>query len=391
VTLHEFLADARQFLSGQAELRDAAGEQWGEGSDRIDLLFPERTPSEDRSHACAARAWRRTRFDAGFGWIDGPAAYGGRGLSAEYRAAYQSLESQFTVPSCDIFIGTDGMIAPTTLEFGSEQAKDFYLRRFYRGDFLACQLFSEPGAGSDLPSLRTRANQDGDEWIVQGQKVWSSGAHLADVGLLLARNDDSKGRDGLTMFLVDMHAPGVAVVPLRQITGASSFNEVFLDEVVIPEWMRVGAVGAGWRVAMTTLLHERGMADLDRITMGPVRRLRSLIEHLGLDRDPVVRQSMADVYTHARVLEMTVQRSLVGKSGKSATTSVTKLAMTENLRRIAKVVSHVLGPKLVADTGEWGTYAWSEFVLWQCGLRIAGGTDEVQRNSIAERVLGLPK
>ena len=392
-TIDELVAEARAFLEANAAPRAERALRWGEGSDRVSI-FPERSPEEDRRDLAAARAWRRTVFDAGFGWIDGPVDHGGRGLTAEHTRAYRDVERRYDVPGTGVFGITYGMVAPITCSFGSERAKDAYLRGYWRGDVLGCQLFSEPGAGSDVASLTTRAVQDGDEWVVTGQKVWTSGAHLADIGLLLARtNHDAPKHRGLTMFLLDMRGPGVDVRPLKQMTGGSSFNEVFFEEARIPAWARLGPVDGGWNVAVATLLNERAAAsEMNR--MSPLALLRLLIERCGLADDPVVRQRVVDIYIRGRVAQLTTERATDKlRSGQlpGPELSIGKLAATQNLERISALASHVLGPRLAADTGEWGTFAWSELVLSVPGIRLGGGTDEIQRNIIGERVLGLPK
>ncbi|MCE7958036.1 MAG: acyl-CoA dehydrogenase [Acidobacteria bacterium ACB2] len=323
---------------------------------------------------------------------------GGRGLTAGHERAYLETEARFETPSVIPFGITYGMIAPTILAHGSEDAKERYLRALYRGDMVACQLFSEPGAGSDLAGIGTRAELDGDEWVVSGQKVWTSGAHYSDIGEILTRTSPDKPKHkGLTMFIVDMNAPGVDVRPLRQMTGGAAFNEVYFDEVRIPEWHRLGEVDDGWRVALTTLMNERAaIGSSVGAGMGGalMTRLVGLVRHLGIGNDPVVRQRLADIVINGRIAGYTTERAtakLVAGQLPGPEMSIGKLQLTENLRRMSSLLTEVLGPRLVADTGEWGTYSWSEFVLSTPGMRVAGGTDEVMRNIVGERVLGLPK
>ena len=235
-----------------------------------------------------------------------------------------------------------------------------------------------------------------DGWVVNGQKVWTSGAQFADFGYLLARTDpDVPKHKGITGFIVDMRSPGVTVRPLRQMSGGSSFNEVFFDDAVIHDSMRLGDVGQGWAVAMTTLGFERGSTGgggAGRSVGGHMIRLLQLAEHTGAGADPVIRQALARAWTNQRLLGMNAQR-VKAKSRAGQTPgpegSIGKLAWTKGLREMAAVASQILGPRLTADTGEWGTYAWVDFLLGGCGYRVAGGTDEIQRNIIAERALGL--
>ena len=276
-------------------------------------------------------------------------------------------------------------------------AKERYLRSLYRGDIVACQLFSEPGAGSDLASLQTRAERDGDEWVITGQKVWTSGAQYSDIGEIIARSDpDLPKHKGLTGFLVDMKAPGVEVRPLRQMTGGASFNEVFFTEVRVPDDHRLGDVNNGWAVALTTLMNERAAigAGGGGGGGGLLTRAIAMAKAFGVTDDPLVRQRLADLVVRSRVAQYTNQRALDKiRAGQTPgpELSIAKLAGTQQSVRLAEFVAGVLGPKLTADTGEWGTYAWTQLVLGTPGMRIAGGSDEVMRNIVGERVLGLPK
>ena len=390
-----FATEALAFLEGNAKVRTDEHTRWGEGSDRV-ALFSEKTRSQERIEVEEAKAWRTTVFDAGFGWITGPVRYGGRGLPSSYERAWQALQAGFDVPSMARFGIGLGMVAPTILAHGSDAVKDRYLRSMFRGEIIACQLFSEPGAGSDLAGLQTAAVRDGDEWIVNGQKVWTSGAQYSDIGEVLCRSDATLPKHkGLTGFIVDMNAPGVDVRPLRQMTGGASFNEVFFTDVRIPDDHRLGAVNEGWGVALTTLMNERAAIGGGGVGVSiGVGRLIELLRHLGKADDPILRQQLADVWINTNVARYTglraMERVLAGQLP-GPEMSISKLALANNLRRVATFVSAALGPKLVADSGEWGTYAWSELVLGIPGFRIAGGTDEVMKNIIGERVLGLPK
>ncbi|HEX9316708.1 MAG TPA: acyl-CoA dehydrogenase family protein, partial [Actinomycetota bacterium] len=232
ITKDEFRAEASAFLEANAKRRLKVSQAWGEGSDEVGIL-PERTPEEDLRVLAEAKEWRAKAFDAGFGWITGPEAYGGRGLPREYDRVWQGLENDYDVPGIGPFGIGLGMVAPTIQAHAIEDVRRQYLAPLYRGDVVACQLFSEPVAGSDLAGIQTRAMRDGDEWVLNGQKVWTSGAHYSDIGEIITRTatyPDSRHR-GLTMFLVDMKAPGVEVRPLRQMTGGAAFNEVFFTDV----------------------------------------------------------------------------------------------------------------------------------------------------------------
>ena len=391
-----FKRGAEAFMSQHARRKDRGRSAWGEGNDVIGLV-PERTPDEERALVESARRWQALCFDHGFGWIDGPARYGGAELSQRHMQLWEEIEAEYETPSlAPLGVGLH-MVAPTILEHGSDVVKDAYLRALYRGDLVACQLFSEPGAGSDLAGIRTRAVQDNDgSWIVNGQKVWTSRAHFSDIGEIICRTDPGAAKHkGLTAFVVDMRAPGVVVRPLRQMTGGAHFNEVFLTDVRIPDTHRLGDVNAGWQVALTTLMNERAGISAGKGTgTVDVWRLFELARHQGLlDRDDI-RQKLATIYINDVVARQynaraTAQRLQGATPGPEM--SIGKLNKTSNLRRISELVSELLGPLLAADTQEWGTYVWNELVLWTPGLCVAGGTDEIMRNILAERVLGLPK
>jgi acyl-CoA dehydrogenase len=398
ITLEEFEKSARSFLDANAARREAEKKfVWGEGSDKV-AMFEEKDRDTERADVAKACAWRQKKFDAGFGWITGPVQYGGGGLTSAHERVYQRLESQYEVPNQGAFTIGLGMVAPTILAHGSDAAKELYLRRMYRADIVGCQLFSEPGAGSDLASLQTKAERDGEEWVITGQKVWTTGAQFSDLGEIIARTDaDLPKHKGLTGFIVDMHAPGVEVRPLRQMTGGASFNEVFFNEVRVRDDHRLGDVNNGWNVALTTLMNERAAIGAGGGGGGGVnmyQRVIEMVRHYGLDTDPLVRNELANLLIHNRVAGYNNQRAMDKiKAGQlpGPEMSIAKLAGTLNSLRLCDFVSKVLGPRLIADSGEWGTYAWSQLILGAPGGRIAGGSDEVMRNIVGERVLGLPK
>ncbi|MGZ6956559.1 MAG: acyl-CoA dehydrogenase family protein [Acidimicrobiia bacterium] len=396
ISLADFTTEARAFLDANSSRRSEEKFVWGEGSDRVGML-DEKTPDQERSEVAVAKEWKAKEFDAGFGWISGPPEYGGRGLGREYDRTYRELAGQYAIPSQSPFGIGLGMVAPTILAHAIPEVRERYLRSLWRGDIIACQLFSEPVAGSDLAGIQTRAIRDGDEWILTGQEVWTSGAQYSDVGEIITRSSPDKPKHkGLSMFLVDMHAPGVEVRPLRQMTGGASFNEVFFEEVRVHDSHRLGDVDEGWTVALTTLMNERasiggGGAGIGSMSM---TRFIEMAKHFGMNDDPLVRQALADAYVHGAVARYTNLRAMAKiRAGQlpGPEMSIAKLALTLNMMRMGRLVSDVLGPRLVADSGEWGTYAFSEMVLGTPGMRVAGGTDEVMRNIIGERVLGLPK
>ena len=400
-TLDEFRDEVTAFLDANAERRaEVKGDQkfvWGEGDDDVAIL-EETSREQELADLAEAKVWKAKRYDAGFGWITGPTRYGGRELPVAYDRAYASLEGSYQIPSQSHFGIGLGMVAPTILAHATEKVKDLYLAKLYRGDLVASQLFSEPGAGSDLAGLQTKAVKDGDEWIVNGQKVWTSGAHYSDIGEVICRTDpDQPKHRGLTGFVVDLKAPGVEIRPLRQMTGGASFNEVFFTDVRIPDDHRLGDVGQGWAVALTTLMNERasiGAGSGSGMGLGNATRLIEMVRHFGLDEDPLTRAELARLYENLQVAKWNNQRAMDKvKSGQAPgpEMSIAKMALTRNMQMTGDFVSKVLGPRMVADTREWGTYAWGKFVLGTPGMRVAGGTDEVLRNIVSERVLGLPK
>jgi alkylation response protein AidB-like acyl-CoA dehydrogenase len=399
-SIDEFRDEVLAFLDANAEPREdvqAKDFEWGEGSDDV-ALFEEVDRERELRDLAVAKEWRAKRYDAGLGWITGPREYGGRELTAAHDRLYAALEARYRVPAQSFFGIGLGMVAPTIKDHATPEVRADLLPKLYRGDLVGCQLFSEPGAGSDLASLQTRAERDGDEWMITGQKVWTSGAHYSDVGEIICRTDaDQPKHKGLTGFIVDMHAPGVEVRPLRQMTGGASFNEVFFNEVRVPDTHRLGDVNQGWSVALTTLMNERASIGAGMGTglgLGNVERLKQMVHHFGLADDPITRDELADLYVHFQVAKFTNQRAMDKiKAGQlpGPEMSIAKLALTNNMRRTVDFVARVLGPRLVADTGEWGTFAWNGMVLGIPGMRVAGGTDEVLRNIVGERVLGLPK
>lgn len=395
-TIEQFTVDAHKFLASNAEPRESQKAfVWGEGSDNVSM-FEERSKQSEDELVSRAKNWRQLKFDAGFGWITGPTQYGGAGLSSEFEKAYNKAESQYKIPNQAIFQIGLGMVAPTILVHGSDVAREKFLRAMWRADIVACQLFSEPGAGSDLASLQTKAERDGDEWVITGQKVWTSGAQFSDIGEIICRTDPGLPKHkGLTGFIVEMRAPGVEIRPLRQMTGGASFNEVFYNEVRVPDSYRLGDVNNGWAVALTTLMNERaaiGTAGSGETSM--FTRIQAMVKHFGLNNDAVVREKMADLFIRAKVASYNNQRALDKiRAGQTPgpEMSIAKMALVDNQKRMNDFLCLVLGSKIQADTGEWGTYAWSQLLLGAPGMRIAGGSDEIMRNIVGERVLGLPK
>ena len=394
ITIEQFEKEALAFLESNSERRPVEKAfVWGEGSDNF---YREKDRAQEAANAEEAKVWRQKKFDAGFGWITGPESFGGRALTPAYDRLYNQLEATFRVPDQSAFAISLGMVTPTILDHGSPTARDLYVRKLWRGEMIASQLFSEPGAGSDLASLTTKAVKDGDEWVITGQKVWTTGAHYSDIGEIMTRTDwDLPKHKGLTAFIINFKDPNVEVRPLKQMTGGASFNEIFFNEVRVKDDHRLGDVNNGWNVALTTLMNER--ASIGGSNAGDnnlITRVIAMVKHYGLETDPLIRSELANIVMNYRIANMNAQRTTAkAKAGQlpGPEGSIGKMVLVNNQARLVKFLSHVLGPKLIADSGEWGTYAWANFVLGTPGLRIAGGSDEVMRNIVGERVLGLPK
>ncbi|GAA0972466.1 acyl-CoA dehydrogenase family protein [Acrocarpospora macrocephala] len=388
----EFHREAAEFLDSYTSRRSGGTGRpvWGQGDDRVSVVA-ERAEGEQEEIA-RLKDYRAALDRAGLAWINGPAAYGGRELPTPYATAFRELESQYDLPDDGYTRFSVSTFCPALLTHGSDFLKTTYLRRLRTAGLLACQLFSEPGAGSDLAGLTTRAERRGDGWVLNGQKVWSSGAHYSDLGLCIARtNRDAPKHAGLSTFLVDMRAPGVEIRPIRQLTGGASFDEVFLTDVYVPDDHRLGEVDQGWRVVVDVLLNERGAIGLESgLDEELLARLVDLARHTGAARDARIRDALADLHIRSWAARETTARMLSG-GVPGPELAVTKLILTDLLRRAGDIAADALGAALVADTGEWGTYAWSELILGLPGLRVGGGTDEIMRNAVGERVLGLPK
>jgi alkylation response protein AidB-like acyl-CoA dehydrogenase len=367
---------------------------WGEGDDTI--LVVEESPLDEELEALArARAWRALLDEHRLAWVRGPERFGGRGLSdAHALAVEEELDGQEHPDDRILSVGIT-IVGPAIAAHGSDRAVREVLGGIQRGEVMACQLFSEPGSGSDLASVSTRATRVDGGWSLTGQKVWTSGGHLANVGECLARTDLGLGKHaGLSMFLVDLHASGVTVRPLRQMTGGASFTEIFLDDVFVADDMLLGVVNGGWAVTMTTLLTERRAVGTGDATASgdALDRLLDLARHTGADRHPVTRDSLAALYIRERVNRWLVRTELDNNGGvPGPVLSASKLHFSRQTAEIADTAASILGMAVTADTGEWGHYTWSRYLTGAPGIRIAGGTDEIQRNTLAERVLGLPK
>jgi len=364
--------------------------------------WADREPHVGRWDEAFARDWTRKLYDAGYAGLTWPKEYGGQGAPYTFQGIYLEETARVEAPGHIGVIGL-GMAGPTIAAWGSHEQKERYLANILSGEEVWCQGFSEPGSGSDLASVRTRAVLDGDEWVVNGQKVWSSWAHIADWCILVTRTDTEAAKHhGLSYLLVDMHAPGVEVRPLRQITGDPEFNEIYFTDVRVPRDSMLGKPGEGWQVAMTTLLHERGTlgfaltAQLEMI----LGRVIATAREPGPDGrrpadDPIVRDHIAQHWVELQALRYTNYRSITSlmKTGVPGPEgSIAKLHWSECNQRLTKLALELLGPaaQLDEDGGLWNGY-WQYWQLRSRGNTIEAGTSEILRNIVAERVVGLPK
>ncbi|SFA82813.1 Acyl-CoA dehydrogenase [Collimonas sp. OK607] len=384
-----FRQECRQWLQDNAPQKQRSDEISGQGLTSAQLLQ-------------ASREWQGRRAAAGFGAITWPVAFGGRGGTPMQEVIYRQEEGRFNVPP-NYFAVSLGMVLPSLFAHASEEVRARYLGPALHGKELWCQLLSEPGAGSDLGMVRTRAEccSDGrDGWILNGQKVWTTLAQFAEFGMVLARTDPTVPKfEGLTSFFIDMKAPGVEVRPIRQANGESEFNEVFFNDVFIPDSQRVGAAGAGWKVTLTALMNERlsigGVMPPD-LWRTAAQIMRSAEFNGGSAMaDGRMRERLADLYLNAHGLWLLQCRGLtaLGKGKEPGPElSIAKIVGARTLQDFAYFAMDLQGERGVLAAEEVGDTWQLVEKLWfgAAGMRIAGGTDEIVKNNVGERVLGLP-
>ena len=356
------------------------------------------TREQELDQVAAARQFQAEMYAAGLSGVRWPREYGGQESTLAHEVALATAAAPFDLPTGFVFSITFGMCGPTLLAHGTDEQKSRHVRQMLSGEQIWCQLFSEPGAGSDLAAIRSSAVRDGDHWIVNGQKVWSSGAHYSDFGLLLARTAPERPKHrGLTMFIVDMRSAGVTVRPLRQINGDEHFNEVFFDGVRIHQDQVVGGVDDGWRTAITTLMNERVSlgAGGDPDQQARVEALFGLARVNGRYDDPVVRERLAKVYSEHIIIGLIGQRirdAVLRGVDPGPEGSIAKLATARFAKDLAALAADIAGAHAGAwDSDDARSAMWVNLLLSAPARSIAGGTDEVQRNIVAERVLGLPR
>ncbi len=380
-----FRAECRAWLDANAALRsDGAAEMWR-------TLRP-RTVEDDAAALAYAKVWQARKADAGYAGIHWPVHAGGRGLPHLLASVFKAEEARYDVPANSFQVGID-MVGPTLIAHGSEAQQRRHLDAIRRGEQVWCQLFSEPGAGSDLAGLSTSAVRDGDEFVVNGQKVWTSGAHSSDWGILLVRSDlDAPKHRGITYLLVDMRSPGIEVRPIRQIDGAVHFNEVFFTDVRVPVDHVVGDIHRGWGVAVATLVAER--SAIGGGGMVQIGEILGLARTMGVTHDPVIRQELATMHSYfeiTRWLGYRVQTAVSHGHMPGPESSVMKLHISRQYERGGDLFTRMLGAAgmLWRDDAPLGGF-FQDLFLAQWAPRIGGGTDQVQRNIVGERVLGLP-
>ena len=384
----KFRAEARAFL--EANCKPKAAE-----NDRMNRSL---NPAE---YMKAAKAYQKKKAEAGFAGITWAKEQGGRGLAPIFAVIFNQEEAKFDAPAGVFAIGL-GMCVPTVIAFSDEATKDRYVARALRGEEIWCQLFSEPGAGSDVAASKTRAVKDGDDWIVNGQKVWTTGAHFSDFGILLARtNPDVEKHKGLTMFIVDMKAKGVEARPIHQMSGGRDFNEVYFNEVRIPDKNRLGEPGQGWGVALVTLMNERlavgGSYGPDyREIFEFAKTINSPSGEGALIKDEAFRMKLADWIVRAEGYKLAKFRTMTALS-KGQTpgpeSSIGKVINANQMMDIGNTAIEALDHYGIITDAEYAPLdgAFHQSYMFAPGLRIAGGTDEILKNIIAERVLGLPQ
>ena len=352
----------------------------------------------DAAMVAKCKDWQRKKAEAGFAGITWLKKWGGQELSPIMQVIFNQEEEAYAIPRGLFEIGL-GMCIPTMMAYAKPEQLERYVTPALRGEEVWCQLFSEPAGGSDLAALRTRAERDGDDWVINGQKIWTSGAHLSDFGIIVVRTDPNVPKhEGLTFFFLDMKTPGIDVRPIHQMSGTSHFNEVFFTDVRVPDAQRLGSVGAGWRVSITTLMNER--LAVGEVARPDVDDLVALSRSVMIDGQPAirsyaVRERIAEGYARSQGLKFTRFRTMTAMS-KGQTpgpeNSIAKLVNASKLQDIASFGLDLMGNGgLVVDDDLTEAYGMFQSALLSSpSARIAGGSDEILRNIIAERVLGLP-
>ena len=359
---------------------------------------PGKPPRDPQERLSWQKAWAATMFDAGLAGPSWPRAYGGMDLSFAHQVIYQEEIARARVPSIP---GTGiGIAAPTIIKYATAEQKERFLRPMLRADEIWAQGYSEPEAGSDLPALRTTARRDGDDYVVNGQKVWNTHADVADILFTLVRTGTQESRQaGITYLLIDAHAPGVTVRPLRDLTGGAAFSEIFLDNVRVPVANRIGDENDGWRLVRTSLGHERAAGAMNQAAnyRRILDELIALAQERGATSDALVRDRLADFESRVRIMRYTAMRTItdiLDKGEPGATSSVARLFITTFEQDLHEFAVEMLGPSALLgkqDLQAVQRSRWTTGFLKTRASTIGAGTSEIQRNTIAEQVLGLPR
>ena len=381
----KFRKEAYDWLASNAELKEGPKDSWRASSEEEGLK--------------QVKIWQKKLHEGGWACLHWPKTYGGRESTPIERVIWGQEVSKFKVPGGYLEIG-QGMAGPVMMMYATEEQKERYLPPMATGEEIWCQLFSEPAAGSDVAGIKTKAELDGDTWTINGQKVWTSGAHFSDYGILVTRSDPTAPKHkGLTFFFVDMKSPGIEVKPIKQISGGANFNEVYFTDVKIPDSQRLGEVGDGWKVALTTLMNERlAVGDASGVDFQEIFELTKESDFNGENAisNGGVREKLADWYCEYAGLKYTKMRNISALSrgdtpGPDA--SITKIVSANKLQDIANFGMDLMDNASIikSDDKDDIRALFQGSLLGAPLIRIAGGTDEILRNIIAEQVLGMPQ
>ena len=381
----KFRKEAYEWLKANAPLKEGPKDGWRAASEEEGLK--------------EVKVWQKKLHEAGWACMHWPKAYGGRESTPIERVIWGQEVSKFKVPGGYLEIG-QGMAGPVMMMYATDEQKERYLPPLATGEEIWCQLFSEPAAGSDVAGIKTKAELDGDTWTINGQKVWTSGAHFSDFGIIVVRTDPNVAKHkGLSFFFLDMKSKGIEVKPIRQISGGANFNEVFFTDVRVPDSQRLGEVGEGWKVALTTLMNERLAIGVPK--SADHTSLTRAAKELNINDEPaikndLVRSKIADWYIQAEGLKYTKMRTLTALS-KGETpgpeSSIGKIVSAPKMQDLASFAMDLQGAAGIINDAEIALLhsIFQSQWLSAAGYRIAGGTDEILRNIVAERVLGLPQ
>lgn len=394
IGIDEFRVTLTEFVGGQYPPAESARSARDVRIALPIVAGPVGSDEEEAARVAESCAWQGRMFDAGYGWTTGPVELGGAGLSPAHLEVLREVITEFAVPDDTLVRTGTQVLGPSILHHGTDHLRRHHLPAVHRGDELVCQLFSEPDAGSDLANIKMTARREGEQWVLDGQKVWSSGALHASSGVCIARTQPGSHRHaGLTAFYISMADPGVEIRRIRQMTGGAEFCEVFLSGVVVDDEHVVGDVGGGWSIVIDSLMNERSAIGASLLPSdAAMSRLLELVKEA--DPNRLLAAFAAEVagrLTITKLLEKRISEPYQVGDTPGPELALTKLALTNVVEGMSELAGLALGAELIANVGHGDGAAWAEFVLGGPGLRIGGGTDEVLKNGIGERVLGLPR